>query len=107
MTVAAPGVSLMASYTSGVNGWNLAPNTTKSAPMVSSMTEATDAFVEAAMTPIAVISASPMASALAVAAVRRGLRRPFSRASLPDGVAGEGRPQHEEHAAARPWGRGR
>ena len=44
------------------------------------------------MTPIAVISASPMASALAVAAVRRGLRRPFSRASLPTALPAKGAP---------------
>ena len=55
----------------------------KSAPTVSSTTWFTDAFVDAAITPMAVISARPIASAPAVAAVRRGLRRPFSRASRP------------------------
>jgi hypothetical protein len=57
--------------------------TTKSAPITSSTMPATEACVLAASTLIADISATPIVSAPAVAAVRRGLRRVLPRARRP------------------------
>ena len=61
----------------------------KSAPTLLSICALADVTIDAAMMHIVVVSAMPIISADAVAAVRRGLRRAFSRAS---------RPGHAPHA---------
>ena len=63
--------------------WALAPVTKRSAPVLSPMTSPNDAFSEDAKTLMLTTRVSPIISAAAVEAVRRGLRIAFCFASSP------------------------
>ncbi len=91
-TAATPGVSATAVATAAGNPWKLSDCTTTSAVIASVTTEASEALTEAPRMPTAVTRASPIISAAAVEAVRRGLRMAFNRPSRPGTPRASGPP---------------
>ena len=82
-TWATPGTSSTSFATEAEKAWPTAFETTKSATMSSARVLSRLAFADAPSTDIIVTRATPIISAEAVAAVRRGLRRAFCSAIRP------------------------
>ena len=83
MTAAAPGTAAIDFATLSDTGEKFFAVMMKSAPTLLSIWALADVVIDAAITDIVVVSAMPIINADAVAAVRRGFRSAFSRASLP------------------------